>query len=423
MTEQKNTTSLKGTKQSVSLIPKLRFKEFEEEWENLKLNDLTSLITKGTTPKKFTSSGVNYVKIEGLKGININKTKCLFIDKEIHFKELKRSILQENDLLFAIAGATVGKVGIVTSDILPANTNQALAIIRLKNIEYLDYILQILQSRVMKKYIYQSVSVGAQPNLNLEQIGNFKFNIPSVKEQQKIASFLTSVDTKIQQLTTKKQLLENYKKGVMQQLFSQQLRFKNDDGLDFPDWEEKKLGEVCKLQGGYAFKSNQFQKQGIPIIRISNISNNNNFIDKKNIVYYKDFEINNNYILSKNDLIVAMSGATTGKASIYNLNIKGFVNQRVGVFRPTKSLLNKFLTQFVFSNNFSKQLDKVLVAGAQPNISSNDIESFKINIPSLKEQQKIANYLSAIDTKIENVQTQIEKTQAFKKGLLQQMFV
>jgi type I restriction enzyme S subunit len=141
-------------------------------------------------PKIFTSSGVNYVKIECLVGISINKEKCLFINEKTHSKELKRSILQENDLLFAIAGATVGKVGIVTSDILPANTNQALAIIRLKNTEYLSYTLQILQSRVMKKYIYQSISVGAQPNLNLEQIGNFEFFLPSLPEQQKIASFL-----------------------------------------------------------------------------------------------------------------------------------------------------------------------------------------------------------------------------------------
>jgi type I restriction enzyme S subunit len=178
------------TKTEKQLTPKLRFKEFEGEWENNRLYDLSKLITKGTTPKIFTSSGVNYVKIECLVGISINKEKCLFINEKTHSKELKRSILQENDLLFAIAGATVGKVGIVTSDILPANTNQALAIIRLKNTEYLSYTLQILQSRVMKKYIYQSISVGAQPNLNLEQIGNFEFFLPSLPEQQKIASFL-----------------------------------------------------------------------------------------------------------------------------------------------------------------------------------------------------------------------------------------
>ena len=274
------TTHIENVKE---LVPVLRFKEFDGEWENNRLHDLTNLITKGTTPKTFTSSGVNYVKIEGLVGININKDKCVHIDEEVHLKELKRSILQENDLLFAIAGATVGKVGIVTSDILPANTNQALAIIRLKNKDYLNYILQILQSRVMKKYIYQSVSVGAQPNLNLEQIGDFRFNLPSLPEQQKIASFLSAVDEKIQQLTKKKALLEQYKKGVMQQLFpstgsgqrSGQLRFKDANGKAYPDWEEKKITELAKTSIGLVTSMTiHYVDNGVALIRNSDIKQN-----------------------------------------------------------------------------------------------------------------------------------------------------
>ena len=105
------------------LEPKLRFPEFVGKWEKKKLGELSDLITKGTTPSKFTSAGIKFIKIECFDGDSINANKCLFIDERTHNKELKRSILKEGDILFAIAGATIGKVNIVTKDILPANTN------------------------------------------------------------------------------------------------------------------------------------------------------------------------------------------------------------------------------------------------------------------------------------------------------------
>ena len=210
----------------------------------------------------------------------------------------------------------------------------------------------------------------------------------------------------------------------MQKIFSQELRFKDDNGNDFADWEEKKLGEVCKLQGGFAFKSSLFNKRGVPIIRISNISNKNNHIDFNNIVYYDKIKNDDNFIIKNGDLIIAMSGATTGKSSVYNLNFDAYLNQRVGLFKSkSKELYYDFLIQFVFSAEFEKQLDAVLVAGAQPNISSVNIEMFNFPFPSLLEQTKIANFLTTIDEKINHCQGKIEKTQVWKKGLLQQMFV
>ena len=159
-------------------VPKLRFSEFDGEWALQQLKSITQLITKGTTPKQFKSGQINFVKIESLVGTQIELERCITIDTDTHNKELKRSILQEHDILFAIAGATVGKVGIVGGNALPANTNQALAIIRLKDSSMLDFLVHVLLSRTMKNYIFQSVSVGAQPNLNLEQMGNFKYFTP-----------------------------------------------------------------------------------------------------------------------------------------------------------------------------------------------------------------------------------------------------
>ena len=154
------------------------------------LGSLTKVITKGTTPSKFQRDGVNFIKTEAFDGTTINKSKLTYISEEIHNTKLKRSILVENDILFTIAGATIGKMAIVTKDILPANTNQALAIIRLNENVNIKYIKYILQSSYMKKYIKKCVKGSAQPNLNLQQLNEFSVPYPSNEKQIKIANML-----------------------------------------------------------------------------------------------------------------------------------------------------------------------------------------------------------------------------------------
>ncbi|MGY0407786.1 MAG: restriction endonuclease subunit S [Polaribacter sp.] len=293
---------------------------------------------------------------------------------------------------------------------------------------FFGHLLTTYKSRIELMTIAQGTKVLGLSKGRVEKIDLF---IPNPTEQKKIAAFLTTVDSRITLLKEKKDTLEAYKKGVMQKLFNQDIRFKpvlseaegDDNGNDFPDWEEKKLGEVCSLQGGFAFKSNNFKNQGIPVLRISNISNSHNYIETNNMVYYDIIENDEKFRIIKGDLLVAMSGATTGKSSIYNLEKVGYLNQRVGLFKPKKVLKNAFLIQFVFSELFNNQLTSVLVAGAQPNLSGKEIEGFKIPFPSLPEQTKIANYLTALDNKIDASQQKIDASIAFKKGLLQKMFV
>jgi len=203
-------------------VPMYRFKEFENDgvWVEKSLGSICEVITKGTTPQNFSKDGIRFIKIEAFQENQIIQERCMFIDEDTHNKELKRSILKENDILFAIAGATIGKVNIVKKEILPANTNQALAILRLKEKENNNFILQILKSQIMQVFVQKSISVGAQPNLNLEQMGSFSFAYPkNPKEQQKIASCLSSLDTLITAQTEKIEQLQLHKKGLMQGLF------------------------------------------------------------------------------------------------------------------------------------------------------------------------------------------------------------
>ena len=178
------------------------------------------------------------------------------------------------------------------------------------------------------------------------------------------------------------------------------------------------MKDIISLNGGYAFKSDL-----MPIIRISNISSNNSVIFK-DLVYYDKIKNDSDFIIKKGDLIIAMSGATTGKVAVYDFDYNSYINQRVGVFKSiSKKLYYPFLVQYTLSESFKIELQKTLVAGAQPNISKKEIESFRIKLPNFKEQKKIANLLSLLDIKINTIQNEHFQISKFKKSLLQQMFV
>ena len=399
-------------------IPQLRFPEFETDWEKEKLKNVSTYFNGG--------SFENDVQVEGryelvtLKSINMSGS----LVHSKRFIEIEVSTLSKNTLVMILSEQSPGLLGMTA--LIPIDNkyvlNQRVAEIR-PNDNVDSYFLSMSINRNQRYFGKHGAGTKVQ-NLSKPNVENYEFLCPTKPEQQKIAAFLTAVDTKIEQLSKKQELLGEYKKGSMQQIFSQAIRFKANDDSEFPDWEEKKLGDVCKLQGGYAFKSAEFQKHGIPIIRISNISNNNDFIDNRNLVYYNEIKNSDKFIIKNGDLIVAMSGATTGKSSIYNLIEDAYLNQRVGLFKANNSLLDYgFLIQIVFSYIFATQLDSVLVAGAQPNVSSKDIEGFEISLPSKIEQNKIANFLSSIDSKIEQVGKQLDESKQFKKALLQQMFV
>ncbi|SFI55077.1 restriction endonuclease subunit S [Halpernia frigidisoli] len=175
---------------------------FDENVEWKTLGSICSLITKGTTPKFYKEFGISFVKTESFVGSRIEKKKLAYIDEETHETILKRSKLEVNDILFTIAGATIGKCVIVTKDILPANTNQALAIIRLMEKVNLNYIFYYLKSEYMKKYILFSVKGSAQPNLNLQQLNTFKIPVPTLKEQERIVSILDKFDALVNDISS-----------------------------------------------------------------------------------------------------------------------------------------------------------------------------------------------------------------------------
>ena len=198
-------------------------------WDLVKLEEVTQLITKGTTPTtygyKFEDNGVNFIKVENLRQ-SINSNELLKISYECHEK-LQRSQLQIGDILFSIAG-TLGSTYIVDESILPCNTNQALSIIRLKNNVNICYINYVLNSNLIQKEIDGLRTVGAQPNLNLKQVGNFTIPFPPIDEQDRISQIIKKNEEMIYNEIKKLRKLKSLKQGLMQQLLTGQVRVKID---------------------------------------------------------------------------------------------------------------------------------------------------------------------------------------------------
>lgn len=413
----------------VSLKPQLRFPEFEGEWEYTQIEKYFEFKNGLNKEKEYFGRGTPIINFMDVYKLNSIQKKDILGLVELSESEIQRYSALKGDVFFTRTSETIHDIGM-----------SATLIEKIPNCVFSGFVLRarplsnkfaplftsfLFNVESVRKEIVTKSSMTTRALTSGTSLNKVYFKFPKeLKEQQKIASFLTAVDTRISLLSHKKEKLELYKKGVMQKIFNQEIRFKDAHGNSFPDWEEKKLGEIIKVQGGFAFKSSKFLTSGVPVIRISNISNEHNYIDDRNLVYYKEQQNDKNYTIHKGNLLIAMSGATTGKTSIYNKEKKAYLNQRVGLFKGIYSNLHyPFITQYVFSSSFKTNLKSLLVAGAQPNISSHDIESIIIQLPTLPEQQKIASFLSALDVKIEAVEKQIEGMKQWKQGLMQKMFI
>ncbi len=190
------------------------------------------------------------------------------------------------------------------------------------------------------------------------------------------------------------------------------------------DWQIKPLGEVCKLKNGFAFKSDNYLDKGIPVIRISDIKDG--LIVPRNTVHVAENSIYDSYIINENEIIVAMSGATTGKFGIYKSKDKAYQNQRVGKFDILdKTILdNNFLLNQLHS--LKRQIEKDAYGGAQPNISSKKIEEMKIVLPPLETQQaivsKIEELFSELDKGIEDLKTAQQQLKTYRQSVLKWAF-
>ncbi len=259
-------------------------------------------------------------------------------------------------------------------------------------------------------------------SLSTKRLAKVKLPIPTLPEQQKIANFLASIDQKISLLEEKKQQLEAFKKGMMQQLFSQQLRFKDENGEDFPAWEVKKLETI-------AHKVNSKNKDNKFSFVLTNSATQG--IISQQAYFDKEIANKNNlggyYIVSINDFVYNPRISAFAPVGPIKRNKfrQGVMSPLYTVFRFTTGNLD-YLEYFFEATTWYKYMHSVANFGVRHdrmNISSNNFNKMPIPFPSLREQDKIASYLNKLSQQIQNIQEQLTQNEAYKKGLLQQLLV
>ena len=261
-------------------------------------------------------------------------------------------------------------------------------------------------------------------SVRMDMISKMEIKLPSLVEQTKIASFLSNVDEKISQLTQKHALLSQYKQGMMQKLFSQQIRFKADDGSEFGEWEEKKLSEIClKIKDGTHFSPKTFEVGEYKYLTSKNVKNG--YLDFSNLEFVSADDHKKIYSscdVKFGDVLLTKDG-TIGQCCVNTLTEEFSLLSSVAFLRLKSEFNNYFLYHILLSDLGQKEINGAIAGQALKRITLTKINDFKFMFPCLEEQTKIANFLSAIDQKIEVVAQQIEQAKTWKKGLLQQMFV
>lgn len=328
----------------------------------------------------------------------------------------KSHLISVEDLFMVRYGAA-GVVGFGYEGVI---ANNLFRLIPKKNLST-KYFYYLLTRHKSKLDIISTSST--MPALNFKDLNGLKITFDAnFQKQKEIAKLLTCVDDKINLLTKKKEALETYKKGLMQKIFSQELRFKREDGADYPEWEICSLGEIGDLKNGFAFKSETYTDEGdFSIVTIKNVQNGKLVSDFNHVIELPN-NIKKHQLLKKDDLLISMTG-NVGRVCLVDQN-NLLLNQRVGLIVLKNEVDKKIcfyqLRQHSMLNYFISNGE----GAAQPNISKDIILNTQIRIPTdHEEKMKTINFFAMLDNYTDKVQGLLESSEKLKKGLLQQMFV
>lgn len=381
------------------------------KWKEYKLIELSLRITKGTTPTtiglNFSNTGINFIKAEAFDySGRIDKTSFNFIDIEAHEK-LKRSQLEKDDILFSMAGVYLGKTAIVTEDILPANTNQALGIIRLDKSKVIPkYILYYLRQPKLIESINLSSGQSAQPNINLEEIGSIEILLPSIEEQMNISEVLNSIEDKIHSLYRQNETLEQLAETIFRQWFLIEAE---------ADWEEANFGAIISQVKNRIkdFFSNTEDIRILSAVKTGELVLSEDYFTKQ--VFSKD--IGKYIVVNQFDFAYNPSRINIGSIGMLSDNITGAVSPVYVVFRTKKDW--HYYLQFMLKQQFVKSTIEIYASGSVR--QSLDYESFsniEIKLPPFKKVAMFNKYYSDKLIKINANKNKIQILEQLRDTLL-----
>ncbi|MCE7064012.1 restriction endonuclease subunit S [Dyadobacter sp. CY326] len=404
-----------------NLVPKLRFPEFESPWEQKKLGEVLQRMQSGIS-RRLSDTDIGYAI---LRSNNIFENKIVFDDLKYWYLiddqgvDLNKFILQENDILvnFINSLAQIGKAALfknrINRDVI-YTTN--LLRLTFKNEIFPEFIISLFYTKVYRDFVTSITKPAVnQASFTTKEFQGYTINFPSLPEQTKIAEFLTAIDKRIELLTAKKEKLTLYKKGAMQKIFNQKIRFKQDDCRDFPEWTPCNAGDL------FASVTNKNHNSDLPILAITqehgaiprNLIDYNISVSEKSVDSYK--------VVEKGDFIISLRSFQGG---IEYSNYLGICSPAYIILKPKVAIVDQWFKYFFKTDSYIVQLNEKLEGIRDGKmISYKYFSETRINLPSLKEQTKISEFILSIDAQIQKVEQQIILNQNYKKGLLQQMFV
>ena len=393
--------------------------EIPDNWEWTTINAISKSILYGVSESAKTNGKYRLLRITDIQNNSVQWDSVPYTDFDEN--KVKSYLLSEGDILFARTGATVGKSYLVQE--LAEEAIYASYLIRVQTYDAVlpQYVKFYFESGYYWEQIEQgSVGVG-QPNVNGTILGNLHIPIPPMHEQYRIVSELlkwmgiidvielgkTDLQTIIKQAKSKILDLAIQGKLVAQDPSDEpasellkrinpkaEITCDNAHYTNLPaGWAMCKLSDLCRIEYGFAFSSDDYKSQGIPLVRISNITHNT--IDITDCAYIEGIT-DDKFKISKGDLLIAMSGATTGKMGVYPFDETAYLNQRVGNIK----ILNKFSLYPNYRNTYMQskvdEILKIAYGGAQPNISASIIGNFDFPLPPYKEQIRIVETVQRI---------------------------
>lgn len=398
-------------------VPKLRFKGFEDEWENYKLGSFSEKITEKNKGFKVK----NVISNSAKNGLISQRD---FFEKDIANKNNIDGyyIIKNGDFVYNPRKSNEAPYGPINKYKFKDDgvVSPLYFCFRINNKVSNEYLEEYFKSSKWYRYVHMNSDQGARHDrvsIKDSEVMNMKIKLPSLQEQEKIANFLSKVDSIIEKQEKKVQYWNSYKKGMMQKIFSQKIRFKDENGRNYPEWEENKLEDYIMEYTEKTVIDNQY-----PVLTSS----------RKGLMlqseYFKDRQVttdsNIGYFVIPRGYITFRSRSDDGIFVFNQNNIidKGIISYFYPVFNFNESI-NKYYALIYMNNYLKKEIFKEVVGTSQLVLSMSKLKKLKIKFPCLDEQIKIANFLSNIDNIIEKESNKLEELRQWKKGLLQQMFV